>query len=204
MPGLLPRPRCEAHTIRTSLGGRRARARAASATGPPESGSAPWPSPRPRPPPRRPLSRDDHRMSPGLSRATARLTASGCPADSCTTPAADGRALPRSAACKPEFWQVNEGARELKAAGLLIRWSKPAEHSAASGVGHLGQLSAVVDQIMTAAPLAAPLGQHGSSTRSGIDGNQPGTTGIVPSRLARPGRPSDRPERPRRRPTDSR
>ena len=79
-----------------SLGGRRARAPAASATRPPEWGSARWPSPRPRrrcasdqrrssgtrrrragsharygrrrprPPPHRPLSRDDHRRRHGF------------------------------------------------------------------------------------------------------------------------------------------
>jgi hypothetical protein len=36
-------------------------------------------------------------LSPGLPRAIARLTASRCPAASCTPPAADGRALPRPA-----------------------------------------------------------------------------------------------------------
>ena len=40
--------------------------------------------------------------------------------------------------------------------------------------------SAVTDR--PGPPFGGPRGQHGSSTASGNDGNQPGTTGIAPSR----------------------
>ena len=107
-----------------SPAGRRARAPAACATGPAESGPAPWPSPRPRrrcgsdqrrssgtrrrragsrardgrrrprPPPRRPSSRDDHRRRHGF-------TACHCAADRVRVPGGlvhhTGRALPRPA-----------------------------------------------------------------------------------------------------------
>jgi len=108
-----------------SLGGRRGRARAASATDS-GVGTGAMPSPRPRrrcaSDQRRSSGTrhrragralvmgdddldlttsatiaDDHRLSPGLSRATARLTASRCPAASARHRPLTGRALPRPA-----------------------------------------------------------------------------------------------------------